>query len=113
MPEMGSHPSRTPRRSMQMSASQKLGTEKPMNTNTVMARSRMLPRLTAEITPSGMATRKMRIMEEMLMEMVMGSRSLILSHTGRASDEMELPKSSLARLFIQRKYWTVSGLSRP
>ena len=45
--------------------------------------------------------------------MVMGSRSLILSHTGLASDEMELPKSSKARFFIHRKYWVARGLSSP
>ena len=67
IPEMGSQPSRTPKRSMQMSASQKPGMEKPMNTNTVMARSSALPRLSAEMTPKGMAARKMMIMEEMLM----------------------------------------------
>ena len=67
MPEMGSQPSRTPNRSMQMSASQNPGMEKPMNTKTVMDRSVTLPRLSAEITPRGMAARKMMTMEEMLM----------------------------------------------
>ena len=51
---------------MQMSASQNPGMENPMNTKTVIDRSVILPRRTAEITPSGMATKKMMIMEEML-----------------------------------------------
>jgi hypothetical protein len=67
MPDMGSQPSLTPKRSMQMSASQKPGMENPMNTKTVMDRSRALPLLSAEITPKGMAARKMMIMDEMLM----------------------------------------------
>ena len=110
---MGSHPSLTPRKSMQMSASQNPGIEKPTNTNTVIDRSSTEPRRTADTTPRGMATRKMITMDATLMEMVTGRRSFILSHTGLASEEIDRPKSSLARFFIHTRYCTGRGLSRP
>ena len=43
----------------------------------------------------------------------MGSRSAILSSTGRPSGANERPKSSRTTRFSQFQYWTGSGLSRP
>ncbi len=90
---MGSHPRWTPKNIMARSASQKVGMAKPTNTNTVVNLSKKLPALAADNAPSGMATQMMISRERTLSRMVMGSRSAILSSTGRPSGENDFPKS--------------------
>ena len=67
----------------------------------------------AEATPRGTAMTTMMTSSMALRSRVMGSRSAILSSTGRPSGAKERPKSSRITRFSQFQYWTASGLSRP
>ncbi len=112
-PEMGSHCRWMPNSSISSRASQKPGMAKPMNTSTVMALSNSLPCQWADATPMGMAHSRVSTSEATFMPTVSGRRSLILSHTGRGSLDMELPKSSRASRPSHCTYCTCSGLSSP
>ncbi len=85
---------------MRIRAIQNPGTENKIKTRTVIDLSARLPCRTAEITPRGMAIKKMITIEAILIYRVIGSLSFIFSHTGLSSDEMDLPKSSFIRFFI-------------
>jgi hypothetical protein len=65
-PEMGSHPSFTPKRYMRRSASQKVGTAKPMKTKTVIPLSKMVSLRMAARMPMGTASPNSMIRAMML-----------------------------------------------
>ena len=67
----------------------------------------------AERTPMGTAMSSVNRREITLMPMVSGRRSAIFSITGRASLDMEFPKSSCTIRDNQSKYWMYRGRSIP
>ena len=85
-------------------ASQKEGMAKPRKTSTVTLRSSKELRLQAESMPTGMAMIRVSTREITFMDTVRGKRSRILSSTGRASADMELPKSKCSRRSSQSPY---------
>ena len=103
-PEIGSHWCSSPKCSMSSNASQKPGMAKPRKTRTVIPRSKNDPCFQAESTPTGMATSSVSKSEAMFIPMVRGSRSPIFSMTGRASLDMDMPKSSRMMRDSQSRY---------
>ena len=110
---MGSQPSSMPKNIMRMSASQKEGMANPMKTSTVSTRSANELRRTAEKTPTGTAMSRVSTREATFMPTVSGSLSRILSMTGLASADMEMPKSRRTMRESQSRYWTYNGLLSP
>ncbi len=98
---------------MRSRASQKVGMANPKKTKRVVALSNQEWARYAAITPMGMDTARIMIRLMKLSPKVMPMRSLILSHTGRRSEEKERPKSRRDSRDSQSQYCTIKGLSRP
>jgi hypothetical protein len=112
MPDIGNHPSITPNRIISKRASQNVGIEKPKKTNIDDALSNNEYCFVAETTPIGIAITIIMISERAFISRVIGILSDILSITGLASCENDVPKSKIAMSLTQRKYWKAKGLSR-
>ncbi len=114
---MGSQPSLTPNRYMRRSASQKVGTAKPINTNTVIPLSNRVSRRMAARMPIGIASPNSMISEIILRERVTGIRSLILSTTGRLSGAEGAAEIEHGQLFypdgILHVKWLVEAVEFP
>ena len=109
-PEMGRIGQAMPSQSMSSKASQKPGMANPMNTMTVEILSKAPPRHQAAATPMGTAMSRVRIMEATFMPKVRGSRSLILSQTGRWSPGHGLAEIELHQPFQPAHVLHVQGL---
>ena len=93
-------------------ASQKLGTERPINPTTCEVNSARPRRRTAAQIPNGTAINQETSNESKLNSSVIGKRCLMIASTGWLL-RRERPKSPCKTAPSQRKYWRCRGASKP